>query len=146
MPDIVRWPMLMLLAMFVRNVPEFFVSQMTDAVSKPDQELLQAHPELAPMIVTDWQESFRSGIGGTYRESTLHQLPWGFRVQDITNNKVYLWHGDQDKNVSASVAHYVADSIPNCHATFSENDGHFSIMYKHLEDILRVAVADERAS
>mmetsp|Transcript_16345 Transcript_16345/g.27177 ORF Transcript_16345/g.27177 Transcript_16345/m.27177 type:complete len:322 (-) Transcript_16345:83-1048(-) len=139
MPGIVRWPMLMLMGMVVRNWPESVASQMKDPLSSPDQELLEAHPELATMIVADWQEAFRSGIGGTHQEATLFSRAWGFRVQDITS-RVYLWHGDQDKNVSASAAHFLADSIPNCHVTFSENDGHLSIVYKHLEDILRVIV------
>lgn len=139
-PAVIRWPMLKMMAMGVRKSPDKFIAQMKEAVSGPDQALLQAHPELAMMIVEEWREGFRSGIGGVNQESGLYARPWGFRLQEITVD-VQLWHGEQDSNVSPSVGHYVAETIPNCHATFFENEGHFSISYNHLEEIISVLVA-----
>jgi pimeloyl-ACP methyl ester carboxylesterase len=139
-PTLMRWPLLKMMAMAVRKSPDKFIAQMNESVSGPDQALLQAHPELAMMIVEDWREAFRSGIGGTHQESGLYAHPWGFRLQEITAD-VHLWHGEQDSNVSATVGHYVANTIPNCHATFFENEGHFSIIYNHLEEILSALVA-----
>jgi hypothetical protein len=54
---------------------------------------------------------------------------------------VHLWHGEQeDRNVLSSVGHYVADSIPGCQATFFEDEGHFSVIYNHMAEILGVLV------
>ena len=139
-PPLLRWPMLMVIAMTVRKQPDKFIGRMNEWVSRPDRALLQAHPGLATMIADDWREAFRSGIGGTYQEAGLYARPWGFRLQEITVD-VHLWHGEQDKNVLGSVGHYVADAIPNCQATFFENEGHFSIIYNHMEEILSVLVA-----
>jgi pimeloyl-ACP methyl ester carboxylesterase len=70
MPVIVRWPMLTLMAMVVRNWPESFAKQMKGALSRPDQELLQAHPELATMMVAEGYSKRRSG----YRITTIDAL------------------------------------------------------------------------
>lgn len=130
----------MMIAMAVRNSPDRFIAQMHKSIAEPDRALLQAHPEVAKMVVAEWCEAFRSGIGGIHLESALYARPWGFRLQEITA-KVHLWHGEQDKNVLASVGHYVAEAIPNCHATFFDNEGHFSIVANHLAEILRAVVA-----
>jgi pimeloyl-ACP methyl ester carboxylesterase len=138
--SVVRRLLLMLISLAVRKNPERFVSQMNEAVSTPDKALLNNHPELSHKLVEDWREAFRSGISGTHQESALCARPWGFQLHDITA-EVHLWHGKQDENVVCSVGRYVADAIPNCHATFVEDEGHFSIIYNHIEEILGVLIA-----
>jgi pimeloyl-ACP methyl ester carboxylesterase len=135
--SVFRRLLLMLISMAVRKSPDKFISQMTDAVSAPDRAVLESHPELANHIVDDWREAFRSGIGGTHQESALYTRPWGFQLQDVTAG-VHLWHGEQDNNVVCSVGHYVADAIPNCQSTFFADEGHFSVIYNHIEEILGV--------
>ena len=139
-PALLRRPILLMMAMAVRKRPDNFVAQMKDSVSGPDQALLQAHPELATMIAEDWREAFRLGIGGTNQESALYTRPWGFQLQDI-DTPVYLWHGGNDNNVSVSVGQYVADAIPNCQATFHETEGHFSIIYNRIDEIIEALIA-----
>ena len=124
----------------LRKKPEKFVTQTLDSVSAPDQKLFQAHPELLDAILRDWLEAFRSGVGGTHQESAIYRHPWGFRLKDITA-EVHLWHGENDNNVPVEVARYVADTIPKCHATFVANEGHFSVMYKNVREILGVLLA-----
>jgi hypothetical protein len=40
------------------------------------------------------------------------------------------------KNVPISVGQHVANTIPNCQATFFEDEGHFTLPYFHLREIL----------
>lgn len=129
--------LLWLTAMVVRKKPDKFIEQMVSAVSAPDRRVLEAHPEVASMFTDDWREAFRSGVRGAHYESTLYKRPWGFRLQDVSAD-VHLWHGTQDNNVPVSVGRSVAETIPQCHATFIEDEGHFSLPYKHLRDILSV--------
>ncbi|MEK7788228.1 MAG: alpha/beta hydrolase, partial [Chloroflexota bacterium] len=57
--------------------------------------------------------------------------PWGFRLEDI-QAKVYIWHGENDRSVPLAMAHYLADAIPNCQATYIANEGHFlGLKYWH---------------
>ena len=130
----------MLISFTVRKHPDKFVVQMNSAVSAPDRELLESHPELVDRITDEWQEAFRSGIGGIHQESALCTRPWGFQLEDIAAD-VHLWHGEMDNNVVSSVGHYVAEAIPNCQATFYADEGHFSVFHNHIEEILGALTA-----
>ena len=132
--------LLMLTAMGLRKKPEKFTSQMKEGMKGPDKALLLDKPELAKKTIDAFREAFRSGIAGVHHEAGLYTRPWGFRLQDIAA-EVHLWHGEQDYNVLVSVGRYVADSIPNCHAKFIENEGHLTLPYKYVREYLSVLVA-----
>jgi pimeloyl-ACP methyl ester carboxylesterase len=138
--SVLRRLLLSLASMTVRKTPDKFIAQMMESVSVPDAALLRSHPEVAKAIVADWQEAFRPGICAVDHESAIYSRPWGFQLQDIDSD-VHLWHGEQDQNVVGSVGHYVADAIPNCRATFLADEGHFSVIFNRIEQILRVLVA-----
>jgi hypothetical protein len=52
--------------------------------------------------------------------------------------KVHLWHGEIDKNAPLALAQYVASAIPDCDARFLPEEGHFSLIGNHIEEILTV--------
>jgi len=97
-------------------------------------------PELVTLLIESLREAFRSGIGGVNHEAGLYARPWGFQLQDI-DAKLHLWHGEQDNNVPVSVGRYVAWALPNCSATFLEDEGHFSILRDRVPEILNVLLA-----
>jgi pimeloyl-ACP methyl ester carboxylesterase len=139
-PSLIRRLILTLMAQGLKN-PDRMLTQINGSFSGPDGVLMEEHPDLAAMVAGSWKEAFRAGIGGVHHEAGLYTRPWGYRLQDITA-PVYLWHGGlEDKNVPGSVGHYVADSIPDCRPTFFEDEGHFSLIYNHMEDILDVLVS-----
>jgi pimeloyl-ACP methyl ester carboxylesterase len=136
-----RRQMLMGVASLIRENPDQLVSQMQQAPFPKLDKVLMDQPELAKMIVDlTFGEALRSGIDGLDQDAALYARPWGFQLQDITA-EVYLWHGEPDINVPVSVGRYVADTIPNCHATFFPEEGHFSIARNHIQEILNVLVA-----
>ncbi len=118
-----------------------FESQMKQAYPEghPDRVMLD-QPERVLVLMDALREAFRSGIDGVDQDAALYARPWRFQLQDITA-EVHLWHGELDLNVPTSAGRYVADTIPNCHAKFLPDEGHFSIIPNNLEDILRVLVA-----
>jgi len=134
-PALIRKLLLSLTARGLRDAPDRFETQMQGMVSEPDQALLKSEPELMKLTIESWQEAFRLGTGGVYHDAGLYTRPWGFRLQDI-EPKVHLWHGEQDNNVLFSVGRYVAETIPNCSATYFEDEGHFSILRNHLTAFL----------
>jgi pimeloyl-ACP methyl ester carboxylesterase len=136
-----RRQMLMGMASLIRENPDQLVSQMKQAPFPELDKVVMDQPEVSRMIVgLTFGEALRSGIDGVDQDAALYARPWGFQLQDITA-EVYLWHGEPDINVPVSVGRYVADAIPNCHATFFPDEGHFSIARNHIREILNVLVA-----
>ncbi len=128
----------MLFDMGLRKNPDQFVSRSKETFPEPDRLLLD-QPEVAKVYVEMLREAFRSGIGGAHHEAALYTRPWRFRLQDIPV-EVHLWHGELDLNVPISVGHYVADAIPNCHATFLKDEAHISLPHNHIREILSILI------
>jgi pimeloyl-ACP methyl ester carboxylesterase len=141
-PAVVRSLVLTVMSLGLRYQPEKFVAQVGDAMEGADHALLLAEPELAKDIIElSFIEAFRGGIRGVRHDARLYARPWGFQPQDI-EVEVHLWHGREDKNVPVSVGSYMSHAIPNCHARFIEDQGHFSLAYNRMREILAVLVAD----
>lgn len=92
-------------------------------------------PEIFAIIAADQQEAIRTGGQGIVFDLRALWRPWGFRVEDI-QAKVYLWHGEEDNLAPASLAHYLADHLPDCEATFFPNEGHTGPLTKHIHEIM----------
>lgn len=63
---------------------------------------------------------------------------WGFEPEEITFDKISLWHGDLDRSLPVSMGRTMAKRIPNVRATFYPNDAHLSIGLNHMDDILEI--------
>jgi pimeloyl-ACP methyl ester carboxylesterase len=125
----------------LKKKPEMFAQKMAPALDGPDKALLLAVPELAGKVTElGFAESFRGGIAGIHYDAGLYAAPWGFRLEDISA-EVHLWHGTQDYNVPVSVGRYVADALPNCTATFLNDEGHLSLPYNRMREFLTVLAA-----
>jgi len=83
-------------------------------------------------------EALRGGVRGAAADGLLYGRPWGFSLRDIRSS-VFVWHGEKDVIVPATMGHYLADSIPGCKAWFYPEDGHFSLPFTLLEEILKLA-------
>jgi pimeloyl-ACP methyl ester carboxylesterase len=118
--------------------PERFFQRMLSGNSDVDQALL-SRPEMKAMLLRNYLEATRAGMRGFARESIIVSGPWGFSPADITV-PVYLWHGEDDANVSLSAARHLAETIPNCQATFIRDEGHW-LMLKYWEEILSELLA-----
>jgi pimeloyl-ACP methyl ester carboxylesterase len=130
-PLILR-PILWLTSNPKRN-PERFFQRMLSGNSAIDQEIL-SRPSIKGMLMKSYLEATRNGLKGFAHEAILLSNSWGFPLNEISLS-VHLWHGEQDANVSLSAARYMADTIPDCHATFLADEGHWLIL-RHWEEIL----------
>lgn len=137
--SMMRWFILMLTSMGVRKNPDQFVSQSRETFSESDRPLLD-QPELARVFVESLQEAFRSGINGANQDAALYAHPWGFQLQTITA-ELHLWHGGRDDNVPVSVGYYLSDAFPNCSARFYREEGHLTLPYNRIGEILAVLLA-----
>lgn len=105
-------------------------------VGKPDREVLQ-NVETRRLIAQAFAECARQGAQGNLDEAVRFVQPWGFNVEEIAFEKIFLWHGAQDRFVPVSLAYALAQALPHCAATFYPHEGHLSTPGNHGEDILK---------
>jgi len=96
-------------------------------------------PEVFAIMAADQREAIRRGGQGIVFDMKILWRPWGFQFEDV-HTKVYLWHGAADNLAPTLLAHYIADHLPDCEATFYPNEGHTDPLTKHMGEILPVIV------
>ena len=138
-PAIMRRLLLVVTSMGLKRDPDRFLSQSKETFSGTDRQLLD-QPEVAQAFVDTVKEALRAGAGGANQDAALYAQPWGFRLEDISAD-VNLWHGGKDENVPVSVAHYAAEALPNCNARFYEGEGHLTLPYNRIQEILSALVS-----
>jgi pimeloyl-ACP methyl ester carboxylesterase len=121
------------IARSIRRRPERVVSRLMRLVSSVDQEVLN-RKEFQEALCRSFREAVRLGSRGPARDLVLYARPWDFRLQDI-RMPVYLWHGELDWIVPPSIGRFQQSVIPNCRAIYFGQEGHFSLIMKHMKDI-----------
>ena len=123
-------------AFFFRNYPERMLSILSGKVSGNDKIALK-NKKLIQVLSTSFREAFRNSLRWSATDAVLYSRPWGFPLKDI-NIPVHIWHGEKDRIVPPEMGRYMAQSIPNCRATFFPNEGHFSIILNRIEEIWQI--------
>jgi pimeloyl-ACP methyl ester carboxylesterase len=96
-----------------------------------------ADPKVRKLLIQAMAESFRQGGEGNLQVALAGVQPSGFQVEQITFEKMFLWHGEQDHIAPVALARRLAQALPHCSATFYPDEGHFSTVTNHAQDILR---------
>jgi len=99
-----------------------------------DKQLLN-DPKIRRSIAQAMGESFRQGAEGNLEIVVTEVQPWGFQVDQVKFEKLFLWHGEQDKIIPIATARLLAQMLPHCTATFYPDDGHFSTIANHAREI-----------
>jgi pimeloyl-ACP methyl ester carboxylesterase len=118
--------------------PERFVERFTSGFPGSDAGLLQ-NPELRSMRARSYAEATRRGVRGFAWEVVLVAQPWRFSLADVPC-QVHLWHGEADASTPVSMARHVADSLPQCTATYFPGEGHF-VAARHWDEIVATLIA-----
>jgi len=106
----------------------------------PERDRLAlADSELRRLLTESSREGLRSGTEGAAWDGFLFSRPWGFDLRSI-RIPTLLWHGEQDVVVPSSMGHFLADTIPECQARFYPEDGHFSLPFNRMREILAAAL------
>jgi pimeloyl-ACP methyl ester carboxylesterase len=104
-----------------------------------DRAALRAHGTCAGMARA-FAESRRQGAEAARREAINEVLCWGFAIEDIRFENIFLWHGEQDRLTPVGASRLLANALPYCRATFYPQDGHFSTALVHAEEIFAALV------
>jgi pimeloyl-ACP methyl ester carboxylesterase len=81
-------------------------------------------------------ESYRQGIQANVEEALVLGKRWPLRVDEITFERIFLWHGEQDRIMPIAPARQLAQALPHCQATFYADTGHLSTVVAHAGDIV----------
>ena len=130
---VMRWVLLSLMAMGLRRDPDQFVENSKPLLAEPDRRLLDDRA-VAAAFVAGQLEAFHGGTRGARYEARLYR-DWGFDPADVTA-PVQLWHGGVDANVPVTVARHMAERLPDCRATFLEDEAHLTLARNHMREIL----------
>jgi pimeloyl-ACP methyl ester carboxylesterase len=87
-------------------------------------------------IFESQRRAWRASAEGVVADAQIYAQPWGFSIEDV-RVPVRLWHGKQDRAFSVHLAEELANRLPNCHARFVDDAGHYSLPIRHMRDILK---------
>jgi pimeloyl-ACP methyl ester carboxylesterase len=87
-------------------------------------------------IFESQRRAWRASAEGVVADAQIYAQPWGFAIEDV-RVPVRLWHGKEDRAFSVHLAEELANRLPNCHARFVDDAGHYSLPIRHMHDILK---------
>jgi pimeloyl-ACP methyl ester carboxylesterase len=90
--------------------------------------------ELAQYIVDCNRSGLAPGAEGWWEDDVAFMQPWGFELGSI-RTPVLLYHGRQDRFVPFGHGEWLAAQIPGVEAVLSDEDGHLTLIERHLEQI-----------
>lgn len=115
--------------------PEKRMKQFQEHLPSPDKELMTRNPEYGREFITGSIESYNQGIDGVVQEWKLYVDAWDINLTTI-QFPVMLWYGSEDNMAPIQRGFYYRNQLPNSTLKIVDNEGHFSLIRNHLEEIL----------
>lgn len=115
--------------------PEKRMKQFQEHLPSPDKELMIRNPEYGREFITGSIESYNQGIDGVVQEWKLYVDAWDLDLTTI-QFPVMLWYGSEDNMAPIQRGFYYRNQLPNSSLKIVDNEGHFSLIRNHLEEIL----------
>jgi len=103
-------------------------------LGEADHQVLSI-PEIRKAFAQATAESFRQAADASTKDGLVYSRPWGFQVEAITFENLFLWQGEQDRVMPAAAARHLSQALPHCTATFYPDEGHLSTFVNHAPDI-----------
>jgi pimeloyl-ACP methyl ester carboxylesterase len=122
----------------LQTSPAQFKAQWSNDASAADQAALT--DEVAEEVTTSIHEALRHGADGWIDDTLSRVKPWGFDVSEVAV-PTRLWYGTEDREVPLAHGQWLATRIPGVVAHFEQGDGHISIGYGHMDQIVQELVA-----
>ena len=101
----------------------------------PDVDRAVITDEFGQDMVDNMREAVRIGVDGWIDDDLAFVRPWGFDLASITV-PTFLWQGDQDLMVPFAHGRWLADHVPGVKAHLLPGEGHVSITYGALPQML----------
>jgi pimeloyl-ACP methyl ester carboxylesterase len=105
-------------------------------------EVLMQIPEMRCVLARTMVETARQGAAANRDEIERLVRPWGFDVREIKLDKVFIWHGNQDRIMPAGPARVLARKMDQSRSMFYADEGHFSVLVNRAKDLLEALKPD----
>jgi pimeloyl-ACP methyl ester carboxylesterase len=116
---------------------ERYLARYASRLGPADQALL-AGTATRTAVARAMAESFRQGSAGNLETVRLEIQPWGFQPTQVAFERLCLWHGEQDHIAPVAAVRLLAQALPHCTARFYPQEGHFSTVANHAQEIWSV--------
>ncbi|KLO09468.1 alpha/beta hydrolase fold family protein [Schizopora paradoxa] len=111
--------------------------------TNPDGKQPRTTEERRELILRPLFEGFAQGSGAMVEETQLLAHDWGFRFEDVTFDKISIWHGLKDANAPIEMIRYMAERLPHAHL-HEFDDTHYTIG-RRLDEVLSELLSDAKA-
>jgi pimeloyl-ACP methyl ester carboxylesterase len=130
-------PIFAKMARTARKDPDSLI-RMLDDLGPADQDLL-ADADFREGLTTSVAEAFRQGGRGLVQDYVIEARPWDLALGSIAV-PVDLWHGEDDRVVSADASRILAAELPTATTHLQPDAGHL-MLSSYADTILRTAAA-----
>jgi pimeloyl-ACP methyl ester carboxylesterase len=114
----------------------YFINAILESMSEVDKEAMN-DKKVIDNACEMTLEAYKQGVKGHVLEQKIFASPWGFKLKDISPDlQVYLWHGEDDKNIPILCSREMGKLIPKCEEHYYLNEGHLSLSFKFFGRIL----------
>ena len=110
------------------------LKKFVEGLPEPDR-LVLSKTDAQDFVAASAVEGVRQGRGPLLEEIGIYSRSWGFKLEDL-NVPVSLFQGEVDIDVPASMARHQASLIPDCEINLYPDDGHFSLLVNHIDEII----------
>ena len=110
------------------------VKRMAQWLGGNDLSLIE-DPALLDLLTRTLAETARQTGAANRTEIERLARSWGFKLREV-RTPVLLWHGAKDRILPLAPARLMARKLRHCAATYYPDDGHFSILVNHAEDLM----------
>ena len=104
--------------------------------SLPEVDLKLFTIDRGKRLMENFKEAVKHGTKGVHRDANLYSNYWGFKLKNI-KKKIFVWHGDKDLTVPIITNKYYKKKLKNKEIFIKPNEGHFSICYNFMNDIIQ---------
>jgi len=118
------------------------------AIEKGVQQILAGPPaeqrtfaghERQELLADILSQGLIQGPDAAADESVALVQPWGLAVENLSFERMFLWHGDRDQRVPIASARLLARTLPRCTAHFYPDEAHLSTFVNHAAEFWTTA-------
>ena len=117
------------------NIKKSF-NRLKNKIPLPKEDLKLFTIDRGKKLIENFKEAVKHGTAGVHKDICLYSNDWGFKLKNI-KKKIFIWHGDKDLTVPIITNKYYKKKLKNKKIFIKINEGHFSICYNFMNDIIQ---------